>query len=475
LSKKALVLSIVAILLLFYGNNQLLITDNVEANYALTAKEMVESGDWLSPQIFGNYWFDKPVLFYWLTALAFKLFGYTEFAARFTPACFGLASLGLMAWFSNKIYDEKASLCSSLILMTSLEFFLISKSLITDSVFFFFVSLALSLFYLGYRDAKNRYWYGMYVALGFAVLTKGPLGIVLPSLVIVSFLTLKKQWPSLANLVQFKGLLLFGLVVFPWYGAMFYIHGDKFLEVFLGVHNYLRATVSEHPKNNVFYYYALVNSLAFFPWSIIAVVLFYQSYKTKGYTSSTPTIFLLLWIAIVFIFFQCMATKYVTYTYPLLFPASLLLGQQLSQKLILNKAYYFSMGTSALVYLLLVQTVAVPFTNYRSNKDLSNLLSTYKINSAYGVFGSYPTSSIFYGDHKLYQLVPQAKESSFIPNNHDWSSKNVMPYKILEENNYLYAIVDKDKQEGFYKQTTRHWEIIGSVKYWQLLRAKPYL
>ena len=67
-----------ALLLLFVFNGSLLITDSVESNYALTAKEMVVSGDWLSPQIYGQYWFDKPVFFYWLTALGFKIFGFTN-------------------------------------------------------------------------------------------------------------------------------------------------------------------------------------------------------------------------------------------------------------------------------------------------------------------------------------------------------------------------------------------------------------
>ena len=78
-----LLLFLVTALLLFTGNSSLLVTDSVESNYALTAKEMVLSGDWLSPQIYGHYWYDKPVFFYWLTALSYKLFGFTEFASRF--------------------------------------------------------------------------------------------------------------------------------------------------------------------------------------------------------------------------------------------------------------------------------------------------------------------------------------------------------------------------------------------------------
>lgn len=182
------VLFLVAALQLFAGNSSLLVTDNVEANYALTAKEMVLSGDWLSPQIYGHYWYDKPIFFYWLTALAYKLFGFTEFASRFFPALFGLASMGLLAWGGSRLYNAHTGFYSALILVSSVEFFLISKSIITDAVLFFFFSATLLYFYLGYREGKARYWYLMYAAAGFAVLTKGPIGVLLPGLIITIFL-----------------------------------------------------------------------------------------------------------------------------------------------------------------------------------------------------------------------------------------------------------------------------------------------
>ena len=144
-----------ALLLLFVFNGSLLITDSVESNYALTAKEMVVSGDWLSPQIYGQYWFDKPVFFYWLTALGFKIFGFTEFAARFFPSCFGLAGLGLLIWGAKKLFDDKTAFYSGLVLLTSVEFFLISKSVITDAILFFFFSAVLLFFYLGYSTPQS--------------------------------------------------------------------------------------------------------------------------------------------------------------------------------------------------------------------------------------------------------------------------------------------------------------------------------
>ena len=133
-----LLLFLVTALLLFTRNSSLLVTDSVESNYALTAKGMVLSGDWLSPQIYGHYWYDKPVFFYWLTAVSYKLFGFTEFASRFFPAVFGMASIVLLGWAGSKLYNARTGFYSAVILLSSVEFFLISKSIITDAVLFFF-------------------------------------------------------------------------------------------------------------------------------------------------------------------------------------------------------------------------------------------------------------------------------------------------------------------------------------------------
>ena len=232
-----------AALLLFFCNGQLWITDSVESNYALTAREMVLSGDWISPQIYGNYWYDKPVFFYWLTAAGFKIFGFNEFAARFFPALSGMAGLGLLVYAAKKLYGEKTAFWSGVILMTSTEFFLISKSVITDSTLFFFFSMAL------------------------ATLTKGPIGFLLPGLIMVLFLFFTRGWSEIKNMKVFSGGLLFFLIAAPWYVAMYNLHGSAFIDQFFGTHNFLRATVSEHPRDNVFYYYTLVLLLALFPWS----------------------------------------------------------------------------------------------------------------------------------------------------------------------------------------------------------------
>lgn len=519
---------ILAGILLFFGNSSLAITDSVESNYALTAKEMVLSGDWLSPQIYGKYWFDKPVMFYWLTALSFKIFGFTEFAARFFPAVFGLSGLALVYWAGKKLYCDEVGLYSSIILLSSLEFFLISKSVITDAVLFFFFSGCLLFFYLGYSRQKAYYWYLMYVCAGMATLTKGPVGFLLPGLIIVIFLGVTKKWRIITQAKLGTGILLFLAVVLPWYGMMYKIHGADFLNVFFGTHNFLRATVSEHSRDNVIYYYTLVNLLALLPWSLLLPAVIYQKYQNSSFKLQERELFLVIWAAVIFVFFQSVATKYITYTYPLLFPAALLLGSYLyeHQELLQSKKYnilifsvyglltlaawklaengivsgqmlyiipasillgaavygvYFAEQRmylqgigffSILFYLALIYCIAMPFSMQRSAKNVSYLLKNYCAETEIGVYNSYPTSAVFYSDKKLVKLISAGEVESFKPKAYSWSSKNVMPYAELENAIYdkvLVKIRDKDK---FLQADKHHWEEKYRTNKWLILKRR---
>lgn len=506
--------------LLFFCNGSLLVTDSVESNYALTAKEMVLSGDWLSPQIYGRYWFDKPVLFYWLTALGFKLFGFTEFGARFFPAVFGLLGLGLVCYGGYRLYNAKVGFFSGVLLLTSVEFFLISKSIITDAVLFFFFSATLLFFYLGYSERKVLFWYLMYASAGLAVLTKGPIGVLLPGLIITLFLLWQRDWRVLGRCKLLSGTSLCAAIALPWYVSMYHLHGSAFIDTFLGVHNVLRATVSEHPRDNVWYYYLMVNALALFPWSFLLPLCLWRRWR-EGSGFATSEKFLLLWAGVVFIFFQCMATKYITYTYPLLFPVCIFLAKELAsrEEQLLNTRYYLLVGTVIALllgaalwvsmkgvvveesmfllplsimlgimlyylwqmgegqrvlgfaslclcfYLSLIVSIAVPFSAQRSAKDLGELLVKDGVQEA-GLYGSYPTSAVFYSNARLVRLVPERELESYKPHSMSWSSKNVMPFAAIEKHHYPLVIVYEKSRRGFLEQNKRNWSIAGrSARY----------
>lgn len=516
-------LAATTILLLFFCNGSLLVTDSVESNYALTAKEMVLSGDWLSPQIYGHYWYDKPIMFYWLTALGFKLFGFTEFGARFFPAVFGFLGLGLVCYGGYRLYNEKVGFLSGVLLLSSVEYFLISKSIITDAVLFSFFSATLLFFYLGYSEGKPLFWYIMYASAGLAVLTKGPIGVLLPGFIITLFLLWQRDWRVLTRCKLVSGTALCALVAVPWYAAMYALHGSDFINTFFGVHNFLRATVSEHPRDNVWYYYLLVNALALFPWSALVPVCLWRRWRS-GTGFATSEKFLLLWAAVVFFFFQCMATKYITYTYPLLFPMSIFLAKELETReeellqlryllfvgvifaALLGAAqwvsttgmveeenmfliplslmlgimlyYLWQMGDGRKViglaslclcfYLSLIVSIAVPFSAQRSAKGLGELLVKDGIKEV-GLYGSYPTSAVFYSNARIVKLVPEQELPSYLPHNMSWSSKNVMPFAAIEKQHYPFVIVNEKSMKAFLEQNKHQWQLAGRSERYLLL------
>ena len=532
MNRNYLLIFLLAVVLLFAFNSQLPITDPVECNYALTSKEMVESGDWLSPQIYGKYWFDKPIFFYWLTALGYKLFGFTDFASRFFPAVFGLASVGLTAWFTHKIYNEKTAIYSATILTTCVSLFLVSKAIITDAALFFFFNVCIAFFFLGYTQNKN-YYFGTYIFAALSTLTKGPIGFLLPGLIFVLFLLSQRNWRELREIRIVGGTFLFLLVAVPWYYFMYQTHGSAFTDIFLGTHNYLRATVSEHPSDNVIYYYTAVLILGFFPWSAYLPSFIYDTYKQGRRGLGVREIYLFIWALTIIIFYQNMATKYPTYTYPSLMPIGILLANYLANKtdgLFSRAAFIFNgvfavlfvityfivkktnpamenssvwplalaviffvgfggyqvfkrqkyvlaalaLGT-AFIYLGLIQTLALSLVDVRSGKDLGMLLRTLPIteNTTIGTYTDYSTSAVFYSGHNIYKLVTEVDKTPTTAKAYSWASKQVMPqfaFKNLKPGDYVLSrdVARRPIDDKFLEKL----EYIGSAQRWTVYKIK---
>ena len=193
MASPAVILLVLAAVLCLAANHLLVVTDPVESNYVLTAREMLASGDYVSPRIFGNYWYDKPIFFYWELIAAFKLFGVSDFAARFFPALFGIVGILLAYGFTARLYDKKTAFLTGLILLTTVEYFYLSKAIITDMTLFVFYSACLMAFYIAYSEGKPRWYYLAYFFAGLAVLTKGPIGLFQPGLII---LLLELPWKA---------------------------------------------------------------------------------------------------------------------------------------------------------------------------------------------------------------------------------------------------------------------------------------
>lgn len=319
-----------ALLLYLPFNSQIPITDPVESNYALTAREMLISQDWISPRIYGAYWFDKPVMIYWLIALSFKIWGVTEFAARFPSAVLSALSVVYIYWFVRRIFlNPRVALLSAAVLATSLEYWILARMIITDAALFLFSSVSLAAFFLGIKEKQNVHYILAYACAALAVLTKGPIGIAMPGMIIFAYILVTRQWFLFKRLFILPGLAIFFGIAGPWYFAMYQLHGREFIDTFLGLHNYLRATVSEHPADNVFYYYLVLFPLSLLPWT----GMLFRSLALASYRPSINSAlsYAWVWMLATIGFYTLMATKYPTYVFPASFPAAVLIGCYLAR------------------------------------------------------------------------------------------------------------------------------------------------
>ena len=304
------------ILLPFLGAAPLIDPD--EPVYGETAKEMLAAGDWLSPRIYGHFWYDKPPLFYWLEMISYTLFGITDYTSRLPSAITGIATVLYVYVQGKKIFNKEIAVTAAFALTTSLGFIYIGKASVTDMTLMLTLTVAMLSFY-------RKQYYIAYAFCGLALLAKGPIGYGFPALIMLFYIILCRHWSLLKTMKIPQGILLAFLVGLPWYFLMYQAHGNDFLDTFIGYHNITRFTAPEHPGQNRFYLYIPVLLAAMMPWSGAIIPAIHRFWKEKG-PYKDALAFCLIWAAFIFVFFSVSKTQLVTYIAPMFPPTALFIG-----------------------------------------------------------------------------------------------------------------------------------------------------
>jgi len=322
-SKYLLILIILSYFFLMFGNGILSLTNPDEVFYAQTAREMAAHKSWMTPYLFGQPQFEKPILTYWLLRLAFIIFGITSFSARFFPALF--AMIGVVAvyffgllWFK----DEKKAFLSGLILMSGGLYIGLARTLFTDMIFSIFILLSLLSFFWGYvaREKKGAGLLLFFIFSALAVLTKGPLGFLIPVLTVGIFLLIKGDMKFLFCKASLWGFLIFLAVSFPWYMLMINKYGLSFTYEFFYNDHIRRILQAEHTGNDTWYFYPVSMLGCMFPWCLFVAGSLMYLPKYLRRKENPFLVFLASWIVAVFIIFQFAHSKLTSYIFPL-FPA----------------------------------------------------------------------------------------------------------------------------------------------------------
>ena len=351
--------------LYFFQLDKIALTDPDETFYGQTAKEMFLKGEWLTPTLYGKPQFEKPILFYWLIEISYKIFGINEFAARFPPALFGFLGLVGIYLLGRLLFNNRAGIFSAVVLATSLEYLILSIGCVTDMVLFTFLLFGVLFFFYGQIRKRDYFYLFSSAAFALATLTKGPIGLLLPAFIIVLYLALTKNLAIFKKGFMLAGaLIVFAVIAKPWYIAMYKIHSRDFVNVFFGFHNITRFLTPEHKMGSQVYYNIPIVLGGFFPWSVFLPLGFWQMFKgirsTQNAERSTrnASIFILLWFLFIFLFFTASSTKLPTYIFPCFLSLALMTGKLwddfLNKKTALNltrwmKASYYSLPSLILL------------------------------------------------------------------------------------------------------------------------------
>lgn len=376
--------------------------DETEPLFVEAARQMTVTGDWITPFFNGVTRFDKPPLIYWLMAIAFSTFGVNEFAARLPSALAGFALICL-CFYTLRFFGESgvsqsegengkwgqggqgstegqerfsnisssspiphsqlpipspkwhlwlvACLGSAMVALHPLTLFF-GRTGYSDMLLSLCFGGALLTFFVGYAQPEKpivqaRWYLAFYVLMALAVLTKGPVGIVLPGLIIGAFLVyVGKLKQVLREMQLMRGAIIFLAISVPWFILVTLRNGEAYINSFFGVHNFERFTNVVNHHQGPIYFHVLIVLLGFAPWSIglpsaIANVKVFQRQKWQQLPRKNHLgLFALFWFVFVLGFFTVAVTKYFSYTLPLMPAASILLALWWSEQIVRGQIFH---------------------------------------------------------------------------------------------------------------------------------------
>lgn len=332
-------LLIVCYFIFFFNIGNYPLMDVDETRYVSMARDMFHCKDFLTLYLNGEFFFEKPPLYFWGECLSFAIFGkVTEFTARFPVALYGTLSTLLLYFTGKKIVSRRFGVISALILATTLEFVILAKFAILDIVVTTCVGFSVMFGFLTQfvQDKNKKYmWWLFYIFSGLAVMAKGIPGFVVP-FAVMFFVTIVNKTFKQVFKPQYilPGFLLFFLIVLPWHLIMFKIHDPLFFHEYIIKHHIERFLNSnEINREQPFYFYILTVLWGLVPWifSAIAVgITKLKSIKKFNVTELSNPQKYLLFNAIAFVvtmlFFSSSSTKLITYILPVYFFTACILG-----------------------------------------------------------------------------------------------------------------------------------------------------
>src|ERR1035437_3513797 len=312
-----------------------------EGRYAEIPREMVVSGDWVTPRLNDLKYFEKPPLQYWATATAYTVFGQHQWTSRLWAGLTGFAGL-LLIWFAGfRLFGREAAGYAALLLGSSMLYVLMGHINTLDMGVTFFISLGIFALLLGQAETnieRQRNWMLLaWAGMALAVLSKGLMGIILPGTAVFIYCMVQRDFTVLKRMHWLSGMAVFLLITGPWFYLVMQANPEFFDRFFIYEH-YTRFTTKDLGRYQPWYYFVPILLAGVLPWTALMFdSMFRTAFGGKDLSRVAsagkpfdPAHFLLVWVVFIYVFFSISGSKLPSYLLPM-FPAlALLMGRRLA-------------------------------------------------------------------------------------------------------------------------------------------------
>ena len=326
-------MAVVLCFVCFYGLNSVALIDLAdEGIYASVARQMIDSGDWVTPRYGPTIFFYKPPLSYWCQALFIYLLGPTPLAARLPSALAAfLTALSLYYWAKRKGLLHAGWLAATLYALCPLVAYGLARVAMMDSLLTFCFTLAIIGWIEGYGGNRRGYML-MAAGMALATMTKGLIGFLLPGAAFVIWLLVRRDAEALRGVPWAAFVSIFLALVLPWHIAAWRAHGNWFLSEYIVRQHFARFLGQDFGHQSPFWYYLPVLLLSTFPWCALMLVAWWRGVRAwRSEKSSLDCVMAMwaLWALVVFLFFSLSGSKLPNYILPALPALALLVAWRL--------------------------------------------------------------------------------------------------------------------------------------------------
>lgn len=324
-SRDLLLLTLAFGALFFFRLGSYPLSNPDEGRYAEIPREMVASGDYVTPRLNGVVYFEKPPLVYWTTAVCLKVFGPSEWSMRATPALFALFGVLVTYAAARRLHGRTAGLLAAAVLGTSILYFVIAHIMLLDMAVSVLMAATLFCFILGVREvpgARRRWlFYGLYASAALATLTKGLIGFLVTGAVMFLWLLIFNQWKRLLPMYLSSGAALFLLIAAPWH-ILAAQANETWAHRYFVYEHWLRFTTPAASRAGAWHYFVWIVLAGLIPWIGFLWPAMRDALR-GGWAKrkeNADAWFFVTWAAFIFLFFTKSHSKLPPYILPI-FPA----------------------------------------------------------------------------------------------------------------------------------------------------------